>query len=168
MAEPKSDNKSPPKNADTKTAESNAGNTSNGGNTSSAVTAPVDELSAARGRVAELERAVALRDEQLDAARARVTELERTVTEREDELVAVHREHARREQGFDEALAKARRAPAERRAGEVERMRARHTLYFVGNEGPRKVIAGREFDASHEELVRAELVEGRDFERLGG
>ena len=80
----------------------------------------------------------------------------------------MHREHTSRERAFDEALAKARRAPAERRAGEVVRMRARHTLYFSGTEGPRKVVAGREFDASHEELSRAELVEGRDFERVGG
>lgn len=29
-------------------------------------------------------------------------------------------------------------------------------------------VAGREFDASHEELMRAELVEGRDFERVTG
>ncbi len=67
-----------------------------------------------------------------------------------------------------QALTRARHAPAEHLAGEVVRMRARHTLYFSGTSGPCKVLAGREFDASHEELMRAELVEGRDFERVTG
>lgn len=130
--------------------------------------APPDELAVARARIAELERSVTERDEQLDASRARITELERIVTERDDELVAAHRTHAHKERALEEALTRARHAPAEHLAGEVVRMRARHTLYFSGTSGPCKALAGREFDASHEELMRAELVEGRDFERVTG
>lgn len=106
--------------------------------------------------------------DELAVARARIAELERNVAQRDDELAAAHRAHAHKERALEEALVRARAAPAERLAGEVVRMRARHTLYFTGTEGPRKVIAGREFEASHEELSRAELVEGKDFERVAG
>ena len=142
MAEPKTENKNTQRSSEGKPLEATVN------------AAPVDELTIARARIAELERAV--------------TGLERVIAERDDELAAAHRAHAHKERALEDALVRARSYPTERLAGEVVRMRARHTLYFASNNGPCKVVAGREFEASHEELARAELVEGKDFERVAG